>query len=79
MESLTNNKQSVLEVDTQKTFHKAVIKTYYDLEKYRRFKIGCEASDCTISDMNYLFDMICKPCLTKEQTKIIKEKIQSYE
>lgn len=78
MESLTKSKQSILEVDIQSTFHKAIIKAYQELEKYRRFKVGCGVTECQISDMNYLHDKLCTPCLENEQIKIIKEKIQSY-
>lgn len=77
---MDSSKQSILDTDSQYTLHKAIISKYQDLEKYRRFKVGCGVSDCDISDLIYLSDMVCNgSChITKKQKNKIKEKIQRY-
>lgn len=74
------SKEQIIDVDSQHTLHKAIISTYINMEKYRRFKVGCEVSDCDISDLLYLSDIICanKCHITKKDKKIILERIQGY-
>lgn len=75
-----DNTQSILIVDSQLTLHKAIIKVYNDLQKYKRFKVGCKPSDCEISDLNYLTTILCSDeChITEKEIQIILEKIQNY-
>lgn len=70
--------QDILKQDLQTTIAESIIDKYIQQEKFRRFKVGCEVSECEMSELIFLDEIYCKELcyLTKEHEEIIEQKIK---
>lgn len=77
---MENSTQDILRHDLRRVITEALINTHIQLEKFRRFKIGCEPSECEISELLFLDKIYCQePCyFTKDHIKTIEQKIKKY-
>ena len=74
------NSQTIEQIDLQRRLNEAIIGKYIELEKHRRFKIGCPPSVCDMERLMFISDNLCKDkCyLTEEDYQIINETVIKY-
>lgn len=74
------NVQLIFSPNLKISLNKSIIKCYEDFEKHNRFKVGKKPSECIISDLKFLDNILCsdKCYLTDDEYKKINEKIRYY-
>lgn len=72
------NAQQIQQVDLQRVLNEAIINKYIEMEKYRRYKVGCAPSVCILERLMFLSDNVCtdKCYLSENDYKIINESIR---
>lgn len=72
--------QDILKQDLQTAITEGIIDKYLQQEKYRRFKVGCEVTECEMSELIFLDNIYCKDLcyLNSGHKKTIEQKIKRH-
>lgn len=73
--------QNIYKEDPYRVITEAIINKYFEMEKFRRFKVGCNISECTMSELIFLDNIFCsnKCYIGKKELETIEQKIRRYE